>query len=210
MLFLLFTGMKTITRGMAHQVRAPNLLTLVATDDTGRRGQVVRQELRRAGAAFGFSAVVSDSCSDGLSSPEFAATMLAEGCRIGILLERLPVGRAAGLGYGLSAASRVAFRERIRQLEQTTGLPLRFFPDGEEDFGGCSAAARGVLHINAEGGVGPCPFIYETVEDLGDRALSEILQSPALERIRRTAFFGTASDPCALLTAQCIAGLEDA
>lgn len=210
MLFLLFTAMASMSREMARKVSTPNLLTLVATDDKGRRGQAVRQELRRAGAAFGFSSVVSEASADGLSSPEFPMTMLNEGCRIGILLERLPVGRAAGLGYGLSTASRAVFREQIRQMERETGLPLRFFPDGEDDFGGCSAAARGILHINAGGGVEACPFIHETVANLHGRSLSEVLQSPSLDRIRRVASLRSANHPCALLAAQCIADPENA
>ena len=208
MFFLLFTGTSCMTGEQARKANASNLLTLVATDDTGCRGRNVRQALGRAGAAFGFSAVVSESCADAFSSPEFVTTMAREGCRIGIFLERLPVGRSAAQGYGLSELSRSRFRKTIQDLQAETGLPLNFFPDDEAVLGGCGAAGRNVLHINADGGVEPCPFIHEALETLNDRALSEVLQSPHLSSVRNVACSRSADYPCALLEPQVIGALE--
>ena len=168
MFFLLFTGTTDLTEETARKANMSNLLTLVATEGNGDRGQPARQALCQSGAAFGFSTVVSGACSDELSSLEFATAMAKDGCRMGIFLERLPVGRAAKLGYGLSNTSRPVFRDRLSSAERKSGLPLRFFPDDEDNWGGCAAAGRDLLHINADGGVEPCPFIHEAVEDLNN------------------------------------------
>ena len=208
MFFLLFIGMDIISPETARKASARNLLTLVATGGDKSHGSAVRQELRRAGAAFGFSAVVSDCCSDELSSSELITSMAKEGCRMGLFLERLPVGRASGLGYGLSKASRIVFRESLRCRERETGLPLTFFPEDEEILGGCAAAGRTILHINADGGVEPCPFIHETIEDLNAQTLSKILKSPLLSSVRHVACSRSLDYPCALLKPQGIGNPE--
>lgn len=208
LLFLLFTSGAGLTPGLARRCRAPNLLTLVGADGERRNAAPAMAALRGAGAAFGFAAVVDATSQEAVASAGFLLRMRAAGCRVGILLERLPVGRAAGLGYGLDAAARARFRAMLAQREIELGLPLRFLPDQEDGGNGCLAAGAGVIHVNAAGFVEPCPFLHTALEDVRERTVAEVLRSPALARVRRAASGGrSAEHPCALLAAPALAAI---
>jgi MoaA/NifB/PqqE/SkfB family radical SAM enzyme len=58
------------------------------------------------------------------------------------------------------------------------------FPGSEIDLGGCLAAGKGFVHINAEGDVEPCPFSPYSDTSLKEMPLIEALRSPLLRAIR--------------------------
>ncbi|MCJ7519021.1 MAG: hypothetical protein MUO42_05035, partial [Anaerolineaceae bacterium] len=58
------------------------------------------------------------------------------------------------------------------------------FPGSELDFGGCLAAGKGFVHINAEGDVEPCPFSPYSDASLKQMSLVDALKSPLLKTIR--------------------------
>jgi len=47
------------------------------------------------------------------------------------------------------------------------------FPPAEYDWGGCQAAGKGFLHINADGWVEPCPFSHFASDNLMEKPLAE-------------------------------------
>lgn len=55
----------------------------------------------------------------------------------------------------------------------------------EEKLGGCMSAGRGIIHINAEGNIEPCPFVPYSDTNLRDLSLKEALQSGFLRAIRQ-------------------------
>ena len=57
-------------------------------------------------------------------------------------------------------------------------------PWDEAEAGGCLSAGRGFVHINASGGVEPCPFAPYSDADLTEVSLLEALKSPFLARLR--------------------------
>ena len=59
------------------------------------------------------------------------------------------------------------------------------FPGDEEQFGGCLAAGRGFVHVNAAGDVEPCPFAPYSDVNLRRTSLREALASPLLGEIGR-------------------------
>ena len=59
------------------------------------------------------------------------------------------------------------------------------FPPDEYAAGVCHAAGRGMIHINADGCVEPCPYSHYAADNIKDKPLEEILASPFLARIRR-------------------------
>lgn len=60
------------------------------------------------------------------------------------------------------------------------------FPSGEEEFGGCLAAGKGFVHINAEGDVQPCPFSPYTDASFKNMSLIDALQSSLLLKVRES------------------------
>ena len=57
-------------------------------------------------------------------------------------------------------------------------------PWDEEEHGGCLAAGRGFIHINARGDVEPCPFAPFSDANLRDMPLERALRSPFLATMR--------------------------
>ncbi|MFV1959898.1 MAG: SPASM domain-containing protein, partial [Planctomycetota bacterium] len=198
-LFLLLTGAGLLDRETARRACAPNLLVLVGADaERGDRG-AARGALAAARASFGFTAVVDRENASRYASQAFLARMRDDGCRVGMFFERMPVGRAAGSDYGFDGVSRRGFRRAIRIWQRRIGIPLRFYPDGEGEFGGCAAAGKAALHINARGDVEPCPFIRVPLGSVEERSLADVLLDPGLAAVRAVAARSAHREPCALL-----------
>jgi MoaA/NifB/PqqE/SkfB family radical SAM enzyme len=62
------------------------------------------------------------------------------------------------------------------------------FPGDEQFTGGCLAAGRGFMHINADGSVEPCPFSPYSDTNLSGISLAEALKSPFLTAMREGGF----------------------
>lgn len=75
----------------------------------------------------------------------------------------------------------IEIMEAYRHLHHALFLA---FPGSEIDFGGCLAAGKGFVHINAEGEVQPCPFSPYSDANLNEVSLIEAFQSPLLRVIR--------------------------
>jgi MoaA/NifB/PqqE/SkfB family radical SAM enzyme len=72
-------------------------------------------------------------------------------------------------------------------------------PWDEEEQGGCLAAGRGFVHINASGDLEPCPFAPYSDVNLKDAPLREALKSPFLLSMRdHHAMFAETEGGCAL------------
>ncbi len=199
LLFLLFTGGAGMTEAMSLRARSANLLTVVGSDPDREHAEACLDRLRRAGAAFGFSAVLRAPTAEGLVAPDFLRRMRDQGCRVGFLFEQMPVGRAAGSGWGCGALLRERILSRLPALARETGMLLRLFPSGESAWGGCVAAGKGILHVNAEGVVEPCPFIRLPCGSLQESSLVEVLRSASLSELRAVASRASCEQPCALL-----------
>ncbi len=72
---------------------------------------------------------------------------------------------------------------RLATLRRTLPAIFIAFPHDEVALGGCLAAGRGFLHINAYGDVEPCPFSPYSDVNLAKMSLLESLGSPLLQGI---------------------------
>ncbi len=69
------------------------------------------------------------------------------------------------------------FRRNVRAL-------FVMLPGDETEFGGCLAAGRGFIHVNAAGDVEPCPFAPYSDTDIRGGTLKQALGSKLLATIR--------------------------
>jgi MoaA/NifB/PqqE/SkfB family radical SAM enzyme len=74
--------------------------------------------------------------------------------------------------------------QRMAQYRRSYEALFLAFPGSELDFGGCLAAGKGFVHINAEGDVEPCPFSPYSDASLKGMSLIDALKSPLLKTIR--------------------------
>ena len=75
-------------------------------------------------------------------------------------------------------------REKAVAARYAEARPLIVHFPPDEYNGGCQAAGRGFIHINADGYVEPCPFSHFARDNVLEKPLPEILASPFLTEIR--------------------------
>jgi len=198
LLFLLITNgtlMDEKTAGMI--ARAENIMTVVSLEGTKeqtdvRRGNGVYEQVSRAmvhlqsaGAAFGFSAMVTRDNFETLSSDEFIAEMVDRGCALGFYTEYIPIGSAARWELVLEDEERERFRERILEIRRSKPIMVAHLPDDEYGPDGkCMGVMGGCVHINAQGYVEPCPFTHLASDNIRGKGLDEVFRSQFLAQIR--------------------------
>ncbi len=145
------------------------------------------EKFEKAGIYYGVSITTTHNNFDIVTSREFIGRLADLGCKIFFFINYIPVEE--GTDDMVLNQEQVNDLNRImtsyRQEYQALFLA---FPGSEIDFGGCLAAGKGFVHINAEGDVEPCPFSPYTDASLRDMPLIEALQSPLLSTIRDNDF----------------------
>jgi Predicted Fe-S oxidoreductases len=135
------------------------------------------------GIFFGTSITLTRNNFQMVTGERFIRQLVVLGCKLFFFVEYIPVQEGTA-DLVLTEQQR---RDIIHLMASfRTKYPGLFiaFPGDEEKFGGCLAAGRGFIHINASGGVEPCPFAPYSDSDLQRMSLKEALQSKLLEAIR--------------------------
>ena len=136
-----------------------------------------------AGIYYGVSITTTRDNFDTITSRKFISRLAEMGCKVFFFINYIPV--AEGTDDMVLTQEQVTALNRImdeyRQQYQALFLA---FPGSEIDFGGCLAAGKGFVHINAEGDVEPCPFSPYSDASLRDMPLIEALRSRLLRTIR--------------------------
>jgi MoaA/NifB/PqqE/SkfB family radical SAM enzyme len=198
LLFLLITNGTLMNDRKADLIgRAGNIITVVSVEGSKeqtdvRRGNGVYDQvaqamgnLQSAGAAFGFSAMVTRENFETLSSDEFIAEMVNHGCGLGFYTEYIPIGSAAQWELVLEDEERERFRERTLEIRRSKPIMIAHLPDDEYGPDGkCMGVMRGCVHINAQGYVEPCPFTHFASDSIREKGLEEVLRSQFLAQIR--------------------------
>jgi len=140
-------------------------------------------DLKDAGVPFGVSITVTKDNLGNLLSDSFIDLYMDKGARMFIFVEYVPVAK--------STESLVLSQEEKEKLQefcaaQRKKKPALFipFPGDEEPFGGCLAAGRGFLHINAGGAIEPCPFAPLSDVSINNMSLKQALSSNLLKKVR--------------------------
>lgn len=214
LLFILISNGTHITPQAARRIRnSGNIIKLVSIEgfhgDTDSRRQAgahstalaAMENLRDAGACFGFAAMNTAANSANLGSDRFIEQMAALKCSVGLFTEYAPCGPTPRPEWILEEGSRNAFRHRVTELRRRSPFAIIQFPHdeyGPENI--CSAAGRLSLHINSQGGVEPCPFVAVTVDNIRNGGLKAACESIFLRSIRgKPSLMQRRHLPCSLL-----------
>ena len=84
----------------------------------------------------------------------------------------------------LDDGQRAELNRRARELDRRHQGLILAFPGDEESLGGCLAAGRGFAHVNADGGLEPCPMAPWSDVNVAEVGLRAALDSRFLRRIR--------------------------
>lgn len=177
--------------------------TQVETDD--RRGAGVHRrlvekmaELKAAGVLFSLSLTVTRGNFATVTDAAFVRGAMEAGCRFFLYLEYTPI-RAGTEGWAMSPEQREEMSRRMPALRSRFRAVFVAVPWDEEEVGGCLAGGRGFVHVNAVGGLEPCPFAPYSDASLKTTSFARALGSPFLAALREGhARFEHTSDGCSL------------
>jgi len=141
--------------------------------------------LRRHGMLFGFSATATRENNELIISEKFVDFYRRKGCTIGWYFHYVPVGKEPGVELMPTAEQRIFRREEIIKRRSNRDILLADFWNDGPMVGGCIAGGKRYLHINSQGEVEPCVFAHFAVDNIRNKSLREVLESPFFEEIRK-------------------------
>ncbi len=176
-----------------------------ATD--ARRGKGVYQKimdamdhLKARGVPFGTSLTVTSQNIEKISSDEFFAHLHSKGVMIVWLFLFMPVGKDPDISLMPTPEQREYLRQRDIALRQKFPIFIADFWNDAPFVGGCIAAGRDYIHINANGDVEPCVFTHVAVDNISDKSLEEVLESDFFRTIRsRQPYSENRLTPCMII-----------
>jgi MoaA/NifB/PqqE/SkfB family radical SAM enzyme len=198
-LFFLFTNGTLMDQTHAAALAdAPNVFPIFSTEGADehtdhRRGTGVGEKIRDAmallqahGLAFGISTMVSPANLDEVTSRKWFDHIWDLGVRFAFLIDYVACGRQTEKSLQLSEED-MARKQTALDARWAEARPLAMnFPfDEYADDAPCQAAGSGMMHINADGNVEPCPFSHYAVDNVTQKPLSEILGGEFFTRIRQ-------------------------
>ena len=160
--------------------------------------------LKEEGVLFGFSTTATRLNSDKIASDEFIDFMIEKGCFIGWYFQYVPIGRKPDLSLMARPEQRNHLRLRVNEIRNTKPIFLGDFWNDGPYVGGCLSGARraGYFHINCNGDVEPCVFLQFSVDNIRNKSLLEIIQSPFFKAFQEAQPYRENKNlltPCALI-----------
>jgi len=196
-LFQVYTNGTLIDREVARRLaEMGNVYPCVSVEGfeketDARRGKGTYQKILRAmdnlreeGVVFGFSATATRENNELIVSEEFVDFYRDKGCLIGWYFHYVPVGKEPGIELMPTPEQRIFRRKELVKRRARHDILLADFWNDGPMVGGCMAGGRKYLHINSDGEVEPCVFVHFAADNIKDKSLKDILQSPFFTRIR--------------------------
>ncbi|MCS7240771.1 MAG: radical SAM protein [Candidatus Bipolaricaulota bacterium] len=211
LLFLLFTnGSLLDPQKIGELKKQPHVVPIISLEGEERETDHRRgagtylsvteamARLQQEHIPFGTSITLTRHNFEEVTKKQFLVSLLKRGCYVYFYINYVPV--VAG------TENLELLPEQVREFGRTladlrASLPAIFvaFPYDEVAAGGCLAAGRGFVHINAYGDLEPCPFSPYTDANLREQSYAQALGSPLLQRIRESGVVLDESDGrCAL------------
>ena len=196
-LFQVYTNGTLIDRKVARRLAGVgNVYPCISVEGfeeetDARRGKGVYKKILRAmddlreeGVVFGFSATATRENNELIVSEKFVDFYREMGCLIGWYFHYVPVGKEPGVELMPTAEQRIFRRRELIERRARHDILLADFWNDGPLVGGCLAGGRRYLHINSDGEVEPCVFVHFAVDNIKNKSLKDILQSPFFTRIR--------------------------
>ncbi len=209
-LFLLFSNGSLLDeariarlRRMKHVVPVLSLEGGEAETDERRGGgtyehvTAAMERLRKGGAFFGTSATLTRRNFDLATDEDHLRGLLARGCRLFYFINYVPVAPGTD-DLQLDPRQVAELERRLAMYRRSLGAIFIAFPNDEVAMGGCLAAGRGFVHVNAYGDVEPCPFSPYSDSSLMEASFEEALASKLFRTIRDCGRLDEADGRCAL------------
>ncbi|MDI3548202.1 MAG: hypothetical protein PWR10_1854 [Halanaerobiales bacterium] len=211
--FMMYTNGTLIDEEMADKMlKVGNITPAIslegykeATDE--RRGEGVYDKimaamdrLRERGIVFGTSVTVTRYNVKELFSDEFIHHLINKGATYSWSFHYVPIGRNPNLDMMLTPEQREWLAYRVPEIRSNFPLFVADFWNDGTFTGGCIAGGRRYFHINAMGDVEPCAFVHFAVDNIKDKSLKEVLQTPLFKSYqKRQPFTDNLMAPCPII-----------
>lgn len=213
MAFMLFTNGTLISNEIADRLAevgniSPALSLEGWQERTDRRrghgvfSRVVEamERLRSRGLVFGVSLTATAENFEEITSDDFVDFLVARGARYGWIFHYIPIGRNPRPSLMLTPEQRAYMAERIPFIRTHWPLAVADFWNDGDLTGGCIAGGRRYFHITASGAVQPCAFVHFSTDNIKDKNLVDILQSPLFAAFqKRQPFSSNYLRPCPII-----------
>jgi MoaA/NifB/PqqE/SkfB family radical SAM enzyme len=212
--FQVYTNGTLIDKEAARKLaKVGNVLVIFSVEGfeeetDARRGKGVFQKimqgmdnLREVGVPFGFSVMVTRQNVDAIISDEFNDMLMEKGCLIGWHFLYIPVGLNPDMSLMPTAEQRELMRRRgAQRIRNEKPIFIVDFWNDAPYVGGCIAGGRNYFHINARGDVEPCIFVHLGVDNIKQKSLKEVINSPYFKAIRsRQPYSDNLLRPCMII-----------
>jgi len=210
-LFLLFTNGSLIDKATIDRMRRLRHVVPVLSIEGGedqtddRRGggtyRYVAEAMTRLNKRrvfFGTSTTLTRENFELATSEAHLKDLMRRGCQLFYFINYVPV-KPGTEHLQLEPDQVRGLEERLARYRRF--LPALFiaFPHDEIALGGCLAAGRGFLHVNAYGDIEPCPFSPYSDTNLNETSFADALASPLLQRILNSGVVLDETDGCCAL-----------
>jgi len=139
--------------------------------------------LKVNGILYGVSITITSENIHNVTSKTFISELYSRGCKVVFFVEYVPVDALTKALAPTDEERSYLENEQAHLRESYEDMIFISFPGDEKHSGGCLAAGRGFFHINADGGVEPCPFSPFSDTDLINFSLLDALQSPLFKKL---------------------------
>jgi len=195
--FALYTN-ATILNGQHIQAlkKANNILPIISIEGSAhmtdcRRGDKVSKKvieamemLKKNNVLFGFSTMVTHKNLNLVTSRDYIDNLWGLGARFGFFIDYIPCEKNLIEEYVLTDEDRTLKDKILEHRNKEARPPIFNLPPDEYKDGECMAAGKGILHINADGYVEPCPFSHFAADNIKDKSMKDILDSNFMQEIR--------------------------
>lgn len=214
--FMIYTNGTFIDKGMAQKlVELGNVAPAISvegfeveTDE--RRGKGVwekvmkaMENLKEAGAVFGFSGTPSRYNTEVMYSDEMIQHLINKGCSFGWYFTYIPIGKNPNTDFMQTPKQRLYGWRRVHHLRNQYPIMIGDFWNDGAYVGGCIAGGRSYLHVNVYGDYEPCVFTHCATHNVRETSLKEALGSPLFNKIRacqkRSTFTDNWMRPCMII-----------
>jgi len=213
MVFMIYTNGTKIDEQVADRLRElGNISPAISIEGweertDHRRGKGVFRRITQAmdylkerGVLFGASITITRENVEEVASDEFIDFLIEKGVKYVWTFHYIPIGSEPNLDLMVLPEQRAWLVNRIFQLRSEKPIAIIDFWNDGALIEGCIAGGRCYFHINARGDVEPCAFVHFAVDNIKEKSLKEVLQSPLFKAYqKRQPFSDNLLRPCPIV-----------
>jgi MoaA/NifB/PqqE/SkfB family radical SAM enzyme len=156
--------------------------------------------LHERGVIFGFSATATRENNEFIVSDEFVDFYLDKGVFLGWYFNYIPIGKEPCMDLMPTPEQRDYRRKRIIELRDAKRAPLFDFWNDGILTNGCLAGGHEYMHVISTGDVEPCVFCHFAADNIKEKSLKEVLESPFFKAFRnRRPYNENLLRPCTII-----------